>query len=141
MQINFKHPALPYLLVIGGAILIFIWARSAKGFSMEGFSSKGGKDGDKPDYHFLMYYADWCPHCVSAKPEFAKLKDTQVINGKTVKMQMINAETQADQVLEKVTGYPTIRLYDDKKSLIDEYGKERTFDGFMGYLETKIPKA
>jgi thiol-disulfide isomerase/thioredoxin len=88
-----------------------------------------------------MYYADWCPHCVSAKPEFAQLKDKQVINGKTVKMHMINAETQADQVLEKVSGYPTIRLYDSKKALIDEYGKERTYDGFMGYLETKIPKA
>jgi hypothetical protein len=54
---------------------------------------------------------------------------------------MINSETQADQVLEKVTGYPTIRLYDAKKALIDEYGKDRTYDGFMGYLETKIPKA
>ena len=138
MQINFKHPVLPYLLVITGVILIFIWARSVKGFSMEGFSSKGGKE---PDYHLFMYYADWCPHCVSAKPEFAKLKDTQVINGKTIKMHMINSETQADQVLEKVNGYPTIRLYDSKKALIDEYGKERTYDGFMGYLETKIPKA
>ena len=137
MQVNFKHPALPYLLVIGGVILIFIWARSAKGLSMEGFSSKAN---DEPDYHFFMYYADWCPHCVSAKPEFKKLKDKQVINGKTIKMHMINAETQADQVLEKVTGYPTLRLYDSKKALIDEYGKERTFDGFMGYLETKIPK-
>jgi thiol-disulfide isomerase/thioredoxin len=137
MQINFKHPALPYLLVLGGVILIFIWARSAKGFSMEGFSSKPSGE---PDYHLYMYYADWCPHCVSAKPEFNKLKDSQVINGKTVKMHMINAETQANQVLEKVTGYPTIRLYDAKKALIDEYGKERTYDGFMGYLETKIPK-
>jgi thiol-disulfide isomerase/thioredoxin len=138
MLTNFKHPALPYLLVIGGAILIFIWARSAKGLSMEGFSSAAGNE---PDYHFFMYYADWCPHCVSAKPEFKKLKDTQVINGKTIKMHMINSETQADQVLEKVTGYPTIRLYDAKKALIDEYGKDRTYDGFMGYLETKIPKA
>ena len=138
MQVNFKHPALPYLLVIGGVILIFIWARSAKGLHMEGFSSKASGE---PDYHLYMYYADWCPHCVSAKPEFKKLKDKQVINGKTIKMHMINAETQADQVLEKVTGYPTIRLYDSKKALIDEYGKERTFDGFMGYLETKIPKA
>lgn len=138
---NFKHPALPYLLVIGGVILIFIWARSAKGFSLEGFSSSLKSSGGNPDYHLYMYYADWCPHCVSAKPEFKKLKDTQVINGKTVQMHMINAETQADQVLEKVTGYPTIRLYDAKKALIDEYGKERTYDGFMGYLETKIPKA
>lgn len=137
MPINFKHPVLPYLLVIGGVLLIFIWARSAKGLHMEGFSAAANGE---PDYHLYMYYADWCPHCVSAKPEFAKLKDTQVINGKTVKMNMINAETQADQVLEKVTGYPTIRLYDSKKALIDEYGKERTFDGFMGYLETKIPK-
>jgi thiol-disulfide isomerase/thioredoxin len=138
MLTNFKHPALPYLLVIGGVILIFIWARSAKGLSMEGFSSTAGNE---PDYHFFMYYADWCPHCVSAKPEFKKLKDKQAINGKSVMMHMINAETQADQVLEKVTGYPTLRLYDAKKALIDEYGKDRTYDGFMGYLETKIPKA
>jgi thiol-disulfide isomerase/thioredoxin len=134
MQINFKHPALPYLLVIGGVILIFIWARSTKGFAMEGFNTI------EPDYYFIMYYTDSCPYCISAKPEFAKLKDTQIVNGKNVKIQMINAETQADQILEAVTGYPTIRLYDSKKALVDEYGKERTFDGFMGYLETKIPK-
>ncbi len=138
MAINFKHPVMPYLLVLGGAILIFIWARSAKGFSMEGFSSAASST---PDYHFIMYYTDGCPHCISAKPEFKKLGDKQVINGKTVKIIMINAETQADQILEDITGYPTIRLYDSKKALIDEYGSERTFDGFMGYLETKIPKA
>lgn len=139
MAMNFKHPAIPYLLVIAGVVLIFIWARSAKGLHFEGFA--GAAAAGEPDYHLYMYYADWCPHCVAAKPEFAKLKDSQMINGKKVQMHMINAETQADQVLEKVSGYPTIRLYDSKKALIDEYGKERTFDGFMGYLETKIPKA
>ena len=23
---------------------------------------------------FVMYYVNWCPHCINAKPEFEKLK-------------------------------------------------------------------
>ena len=121
-------------MVIAGALLIFIWARSAKGFSFEGFSAAAGA----PDYHFRMYYADWCPHCVAAKPEFSKLGASKTINGKVVKMEMINAETEPAKVLEKVSGYPTIRLYDGKDKLLEEYGKERTFDGFMGFLEKEL---
>jgi thiol-disulfide isomerase/thioredoxin len=137
MQINFKQPVLPYLLVLGGAVLIFIWARSVKGFKgFEGFAAPAPSGA--PDYHFRMYYADWCPHCVSAKPEFNKLGKSQTINGKVVQMQMVNAETEPEKVLEKVTGYPTIRLYDSKNALVDEYGGVRAFDGFMGYLETKL---
>lgn len=137
MALNFKHPALPYLLVLGGAILIFIWARTAnKGaLRFEGFSSD-----TKPDYYLRMYYADWCPHCVAAKPEFAKLGKTQTVNGKIVACEMVNAETESDKILEKVNGYPTIRLYDDKNGLLEEYGGQRTFDGLMGFLESHIKK-
>jgi thiol-disulfide isomerase/thioredoxin len=42
------------------------------------------------DVVLVFFYADWCPHCVSAKPEFAKvvakMNNTQV-NGKNVKVQ------------------------------------------------------
>jgi thiol-disulfide isomerase/thioredoxin len=138
MAFHFKHPALPYLLVLGGAILIFIWARSANksGLSFEGFN-----DSASPvDYILRMYYADWCPHCVAAKPEFNKLEHIQTVHGKKVKCEMINAETEPDKIIEKVTGYPTIRLYDAKNGLLEEHGGARTYDGLMGFLESFIKK-
>jgi thiol-disulfide isomerase/thioredoxin len=108
-----------------------------KGF--EGFSNAAADTASAaPAYHLRMYYADWCPHCVAAKPEFNKLGKSQTINGKIVQMEMVNAETEPEKVLEKVSGYPTIRLYDAKNALVDEYGGVRTFDGFMGYLEKSL---
>jgi thiol-disulfide isomerase/thioredoxin len=139
MPFNFKHPAVPYLLVLTGVFLIFIWARSAKGLTFEGFQAAAAASGSAtPDYYFRMYYADWCPHCVSAKPEFAKLGESATVNGKRVKFEMINPETEPNRVVEKVNGYPTIRLYDAKNTLMDEYGGVRAHDDFMGFLEKKL---
>lgn len=142
MGINFKHPAMPYVLVIVGALLIFVWARSAKGLSLKTFTEGfDGSSAGSPDYYLRMYYADWCPHCVSAKPEFAKLDSSKMVQGKRVKYEMIEAEKEPTKVLEKVNGYPTIRLYDGKNALIDEYGGVRTYDGFMEFIEKYLKKS
>jgi thiol-disulfide isomerase/thioredoxin len=137
MRFNFKHPFLPYILVLAGALLIFIWARSVKGLSLKAFE---GFENAAPDYYLRMYYADWCPHCVAAKPEFAKLDSSKQVHGKRVTFEMIEAEKEPEKVREKVNGYPTIRLYDGNNALIDEYGGVRTYDGFMEFVEKHIKK-
>jgi thiol-disulfide isomerase/thioredoxin len=120
-------------MILIGALLIFVWARSTKGLKLPFLTE--GFENNAPDYYLRMYYADWCPHCVAAKPEFAKLDSSKKVFGKQVKYEMIEAEKEPEKVLEKVNGYPTIRLYDGKNTLIDEYGGVRTFDGFMEFVE------
>ena len=76
---------LPYLLVAVGLILIVVWARTRG--SVEGFADDVPAPSDTNPWKFNMYYVDWCPHCVKAKPDwqaFVQKYDQQVIQGYTV---------------------------------------------------------
>ena len=132
----FKQAYIPYLMFLGGVVLIFIWARLNR---KEGFA-----DVAEAPYKFNMYYADWCPHCHKAKPEFEKLGAIQTIGGKHVVLSAIEAEKEPAKVLEKVSGYPTIHLYDPANKLIEEYQGERTAVAMQAFLDAKmkaLPKA
>jgi hypothetical protein len=134
----FKQAYVPYLLVILGVILIFVWARS-RGAS-EGFENNG-QDASyvtASPYKFHMYYVDWCPHCHAAKPEFAKLDPKMTIGGKSVVCEAIEAEKNPEKVLGKPEGYPTIQLYDPQGKLVKEYEGERTASGFRSFLENAL---
>jgi glutaredoxin len=97
-----------------------------------------------------MYYADWCPHCVKAKPEFDALGSTQTIAGKKVLCQKFEYEAiqkeggeawkhlRANSDANPVSGFPTIRLYDSAGTMISEYAGDRTKDGFLSFLKETI---
>ena len=131
----FKQNYLPYLLFIAGVVLIFLWARSCR---KEGFAD--APSGEKP-YMFKMFYADWCPHCHTAKPEFEKLGAIQTIGGKQVAMKTFESEKDADVMkAENISGFPTIRLYNPEGQLVESYPDklERTQDAFQSYLKSKL---
>lgn len=130
----FKQSYLPYIYFAVGAFLIFLWvmSRISKTTKHEGFENT-----PKP-YEFVMYYADWCPHCQTAKPEFKKLGSKMTIGGTPVKCEAIEAEQNPEKVKGKIAGYPTIQLYDPEGNLVDEYSGSRTKDGFVSFLEDKL---
>lgn len=131
MKSLFKQPYMQYVLFLAGIVFIFLWARSRK---MEGF--KNPPPASTPEYTFVMYYADWCPHCHRAKPEFDKLGAIQTIGGKKVKIVALEEKDIPDSV--KVEGYPTIRLLDAAGKPVDDYDGERTKAGFDSYLKSKL---
>ncbi len=132
MNALFKRAHLPYALFLGGILLIFLWARSRK---YEGFENAptGG-------YKFAMYYADWCPHCHAAKPEFDKLGSRQTIGGHKVEIEAIEEKQIPEAVKSSVSGYPTVRLLDAQGQIVDEYSGERTHSAFQAYLTKKLGK-
>ena len=142
MNSPFKQAYVPYACFLVGVLLIFLWARSR---SVEGFENNGLSSTyvTKAPYSFEMYYVDWCPHCHSALPEFKALtgesKDSTVtIGGKQVACKAIEAEKNPDQVRGKVSGYPTIQLYNAEGSLVKEYSGQRTQAGFLSFLEDAV---
>ena len=89
------------------------------------------------DSNFVMYYADWCGHCKSAKPEFQKLGATQTIAGKPVTIRMVNPETQPDAAAgADIRGYPTIVLMNGGSKV--EYQGERSYAGFLSFLQQNV---
>lgn len=132
----FKRSYVPYVCFLAGVLLIFLWARYGR---VEGFENhgQGSSAVTAAPYKFNMYYVDWCPHCHAAKPEFEKLGARQTIGGKTVQCEAIEAEKNPEKVLEKVSGYPSIRFY-GADGKMTEYDGERTESGFQAFLHKML---
>ena len=88
---------------------------------------------------FTMYYADWCPHCQAAKPEFNKIMkyNNKKYGSKTLNIVMIDCEKNPELAEQAgVEGYPTF-IYQSGDSK-EVYNGERNEMGFLGYLKEKI---
>jgi thiol-disulfide isomerase/thioredoxin len=96
---------------------------------IEGFASS--------DATFTMFGVDWCPHCVSTKPEFEKLGSTKTIGGKSVSMRYVNPEKDKQAAAGyDIQGYPT--LYLDKAGQKIKYSGSRTAQAFEQWLEQNL---
>lgn len=101
---------------------------------------------------FVMFYAPWCGHCQTAKPEFkkalgGKAEDfgsyrNRAISGGT-KLVMVNADDHPN-ILEQfgVTGFPTFKLLhgvSDRKKLTNfkmvDYNGNRDANNFELFLK------
>ena len=94
----------------------------------EGFSSTNSRpmglnnitkrpNPDENTVVLVLFYVDWCPHCVSTKPEWEKLVNevnNTKINNKNVEVVAANCEgTEVEKNLAEdnnVEGFPTIKL-------------------------------
>lgn len=83
----------------------------------------------------VMYYAPWCGHCVTTKPQFNKLGKSQIINGKKVLIEKVNGDIEKEKV-KGIKGYPTIILYNNGKK--KEFNGQRTTAGFKKFLKDNI---
>lgn len=88
------------------------------------------------DSTFYMFGVDWCPHCVSTKPEFEKLGSTQTIGGKTIQCVYVNPEKNPEATKGfEIDGYPTLVLQKSDGSQM-KYSGPRSYDGFLQFLST-----
>jgi thiol-disulfide isomerase/thioredoxin len=122
-------------IFVVGVALVYWWSCTCK--RAEGFQDSVGNAGS-PKYTFMMYGVDWCPHCVSAKPEFAALGPTKTIDGVKVACVLVNPEKEPEKVKQKVEGYPTFHLYDAQGTLVKEYNGPRKTAGFETFLNETV---
>jgi len=89
---------------------------------------------------FTLYYADWCPHCKTVKPVFSEWssKKSIEVNGKTVFLSMVEADTEPDKVSAAgVKGYPTFMLKKADGTSV-EFNGERNASGWEGWLKSNL---
>jgi len=92
----------------------------------------------------LFFYADWCPHCKTAKPIWNELKseyENKTINGYNVVFTEINCSEETVEVEKmmnqyNVEGYPTIKLLKDGQVI--EYDAKPSKDTLVQFLNTVL---
>lgn len=103
--------------------------------------ANANKNAERVDIYF--FYADWCPHCVNARPEWDKFKN-EYSGKKMGKFNIICTEKDCSETTEAsfnkseydVESYPTIKVYIDKdmKNPI-EYDAKITNDRLKMFID------
>jgi thiol-disulfide isomerase/thioredoxin len=101
-----------------------------------------GENGNTAE--LLFFYADWCPHCKTAKPIWNDLTveyENKTINGYKVVFTEINCSeetAEVDNMMNQynVEGYPTIKLLKDGQVI--EYDAKPSKDTLIQFLNTVL---
>ena len=92
---------------------------------------------------FVMFYADWCPHCQTAKPKLEDLKkqlssNGSKINNTRIKVHKVNCEeNKALANKYNITGYPTFKLIKNDNQVVD-YEGGASQSQFKHFLEKNV---
>ena len=105
---------------------------------------KQGEDGATNEAELMFFYTDWCPHCKTAKPDWAEVKaeyENKTINGYHIIFTEVNCTTESDEVEKlmdkyKIEGYPTIKLLKDGQ--IIEYDAKPSKDTIIQFLNSVL---
>ena len=138
-------------LIIGGASL---WWWRTEGVGRPTFyanrermpASNSPSGGEADRAVVMMFTADWCPYCKSAKPEWDAFKEevsnTNPINGVMVEVVEVNctestAEVQAMCDKYAIEGFPTVKL-DKGGGDVVSYDAKPTRALLMNFLHTML---
>uniref|UniRef100_A0A6C0HII9 Thioredoxin domain-containing protein n=1 Tax=viral metagenome TaxID=1070528 RepID=A0A6C0HII9_9ZZZZ len=100
------------------------------------FSDVANTNTRKKDAQVLFFFADWCPHCRKAKPEWEQFKeeyDGKVVNEYAISCQQIDCTNDKDQQTAtlikqyKIESYPTIIMLVGENKI--DYDAKVTKDG------------
>jgi len=102
----------------------------------------GSESGNEAE--LLFFFADWCPHCKTAKPIWNDLKSeyqNKTINGYHIVFTEVNCSEETAEVEKmmnqyNVEGYPTIKLLKDGQ--IIEYDAKPSKDTLTQFLNTVL---
>ena len=106
--------------------------------------SSGSSGGSDKQAELLFFYADWCPHCKTAKPNWESIRtqyQNKTINGYHVIFTEVNCSTETadtEQMMNKynIEGFPTIKLLKDGQ--IIEFDAKPTRETLNEFLNTVL---
>ncbi|KAL0902335.1 hypothetical protein ABMA27_000231 [Loxostege sticticalis] len=85
---------------------------------------------------FVMFYASWCGHCVTAKPAFSRLATTVKNDNVPVKVIAVDAaENPKVADLAGIETLPTFKIFASGKQLAD-YGGDRSTEDMISFCKS-----
>jgi thiol-disulfide isomerase/thioredoxin len=129
------------VLLIAAAVIVVLALLATISRGSEGFISGFGTAGAPPVGTFTMYYADWCPHCKTVKPEFSEFAKGGVVtvNGRNVAVRMIEESEKEKLAGKTIKGFPSF-LFETAAGDSVEYNGPRTRDSWMDFLAEQTAK-
>lgn len=82
----------------------------------------------------VEFYAPWCGHCKQLAPIWDKLGEKYKDHADIVIAKMDSTVNELEDV--KVQSFPTIKYFPAGSNKVVDYSGERTFDGFVKFLES-----
>jgi len=128
------------ILLLVSALVYYLYIMPK---SKPNYSATEVADKDK-SAELLFFYADWCPHCKTAKPAWAEIVskyENKTINGYKVVFTEINCTTETDEIGQimnkyKIEGFPTLKLLKDGQVI--EYDAKPTKETLDEFLNTVL---
>lgn len=121
------------LIILVGYYVYTNFVSVRTGFNANREHGRGDERNATKQADLLFFYADWCPHCKVAKPEWDALKsenEGKLINGYNVvytEYNCVDPSPEVEELMNKyeVKGYPTVKLVKDGQ-VIDYDAKPTT---------------
>lgn len=147
-SISMKTIVIILAIILFLGIGIYIYIKQVKSKFNTGYSANNestyGSNGTTGEAELLLFYADWCPHCKTAKPIWEEIKseyESKTVNGYSIVFTEINCTTESPEVEKmmntyKVEGFPTIKLL--KNGQIIEYDAKPSKATLQQFLNTAI---
>jgi len=90
-----------------------------------------------------FFYADWCPHCTKAKPQWKTFKSTydgKSVNGYTIHCEEIDCTDGSSPYIQQysVNGYPTLIMLKDNNKI--DFDSKITNDNLTKFVESVLQK-
>ena len=110
----------------------------------ESMNNNSNNNGPTKEAEMLLFYADWCPHCKTAKPIWYEVSDeyeNKTVNGYKVVFTEVNCTNETDEVEKminqyNVEGFPTIKMIKDGQVI--EYDAKPTKETLTQFLNTVL---
>lgn len=139
---NIKYAALIIVLTIVALVAFYM--------GMKGFKNKRDKANSvyKPsEVSFVLYYVDWCPHCVTTKSVFESVKEQwdgkRTEDGLEIKFSLVDCtDDSTNHVVngKQINAFPTIYFDDGVNSQVEFKAKceMATFTKFIEEMTKDI---
>ena len=93
------------------------------------------------EYVFANFYAPWCIWCQRLEPIWEAFAEQSEVDEDTFHVSIVKVDCVANRRLctdQRIQAFPTLRMFYHQKAQMPDYRGDRTVEGFMDHLRTKM---